>query len=251
MTSPTELPLVEASGIWKSFGGRSILANVSVVVRAREVVAILGSSGVGKTTLLRCLSLLVPPDAGSVRSCGQLLFERAGSASYMAPQESIRRFRRRLPLVYQDLHLWTHLTVLENLTEVPLTFSDVDRVEVEADARRYLERFGLAQRATSYPHQLSTGQRQRVAIARALVLQPAGLLLDEITSALDPPLVRDVEEILSSVAGAGMGMLLVTHDVEFALNIATSFLLLDCRGQSLQVDRDGAATAIERLFGRG
>lgn len=219
-------PLVEARGLRKAFGEREVLRDVDLAAAESTVTALLGPSGSGKTTVLRCLNVLETPDAGTVRIAD-------ATVDFSAPVERATRrrevasLRARSGMVFQSHHLFPHKTVLGNLIEGPVQVQGRDVEEATADARRLLEQVGLAGREDQYPSQLSGGQQQRVGIARALALQPQVVLLDEPTSALDPELVGEVLAVIRDLAATGWTLVVVTHEIRFARDVADQVLFLD------------------------
>ncbi|PRX47595.1 amino acid ABC transporter ATP-binding protein (PAAT family) [Prauserella shujinwangii] len=223
--------IVEVSGLRKAFGTLEVLKGIDMSVRRGEVVCIIGPSGSGKSTLLRCVNLLEEPNAGTVVVNG---FEMTD------PDVDIDRARRGIGMVFQAFNLFGHLSVLENLTVAQRKVLKRDRDEAERIAMRNLEKVGLAEKAGSMPAQLSGGQQQRAAIARALAMDPAVMLFDEPTSALDPELVGDVLTVMRQLAEEGMTMLVVTHEMQFAREVADKVLFMDGgvvveEGQAAQV----------------
>jgi len=202
--------IVELCGVRKRFGAREILRGIDLSVTEGEVLVIIGPSGGGKSTLLRCVNALEPVTEGEVRLEGRPLPSSAAA---------LNRVRRRVGMVFQQFNLFPHLTVLDNLTMAPRRVLHVDRSDAEARGRQLLRRVGLAGREKSHPHQLSGGQQQRVAIARALMMEPRVMLLDEITSALDPELVCEVLDVMRDLAQGGMTMLVVSHEMGFAREV--------------------------------
>jgi polar amino acid transport system ATP-binding protein len=210
--------LLEVSGLRKSYGGKVVLDDVSLTVEPHDVICLIGSSGSGKSTLLRCLNLLEDIDDGVIRFEGEEISD---------PRIDAREVRKRIGMVFQAYNLFPHLTVLDNCTLAPRQVHGVRRAEAEDRARVLLERFGLADQAAKHPDKLSGGQQQRAALVRALCTHPTLLLLDEITAALDPELVGEVLEIVRSEALAGMTMVLATHEMAFARDVATTVCFLD------------------------
>jgi len=200
----------------KRYGDRAVLRGIAADVAAGEVIAIVGPSGGGKSTLLRCLNYLTPFEQGTIEIAGFTLRPELGRAA--APM--IRELRAAVGMVFQDLHLFPHLSVLDNITLAARVVHKRPAAEAVRDARVLLDRLGLGDRGASYPAQLSGGQKQRVAIARALAQKPRVLLFDEPTSALDPALRKDVMEVMRSLARDGMTMLVVTHDTALASELA-------------------------------
>nr|WP_246351428.1 amino acid ABC transporter ATP-binding protein [Deinobacterium chartae] len=206
----------------KRFGGLEVLHDVNLEVLRGEVVAVIGPSGSGKSTLLRCVNRLEEPDAGVVEVAGVRLEAHArGQAA------RVRELRQRTAMVFQSFNLFPHLTALENVIEGPITVRRVPRAQAEARGLELLARVGLSDKAHAYPAQLSGGQKQRVAIARALAMDPEVLLLDEPTSALDPELVGEVLGVIRDLALEGRTMLLVTHEMRFARDVARRVVFMD------------------------
>jgi polar amino acid transport system ATP-binding protein len=210
--------------VHKSFGTHEVLRGIDLVVDEHEVVCLIGASGSGKSTLLRCVNLLEPLDAGRVVLDGELISRRG---------IDVNRVRQRIGIVFQAFNLFPHMTVLRNVTLGPRNALKLPREEAEARAHELLERFGLADKSDEYPDRLSGGQQQRVAIVRALAMRPDLMLLDEVTSALDPELVGEVLSVIRELAEAGMTMLIATHEMSFAREIAQRVCFLDA-GQILE-----------------
>jgi polar amino acid transport system ATP-binding protein len=219
---------VEARGVRKSYGALEVLKGVDLTVRPGEVTAILGPSGSGKSTLLRVLNHLEKVDAGLVRVDGELVGYRIkGRKLHELPPRGILRQRSQIGFVFQNFNLFPHLTVLENVMEAPVSAQRRRRDEVEAEAVELLERVGVGDKAHDYPRRLSGGQQQRVAIARALALRPKVMLFDEPTSALDPELVGEVLEVIRQLARDGATLVIVTHEVGFAREVADTVVFMD------------------------
>jgi polar amino acid transport system ATP-binding protein len=222
------MPVLRVRNVRKAFGSHAALDGVDLDVAAGEVVAIIGPSGSGKSTLVRCVDQLESIDAGAMYLDGELLgHQRRGDVLRPLPEARRAAQRRRMGMVFQQFHLFPHLTVLRNITEGPVRAHRQNPAEATERARHLLERVGLADKADAYPHQLSGGQQQRVAIARALAPRPRILLFDEPTSALDPELVDDVLTVIRELAEAGMTMLIVTHEMSFAREIADRCVFMD------------------------
>ena len=202
----------------KSFGALEVLRGVDLVVAEHEVVCLIGASGSGKSTLLRCVNLLEPIDQGRIVVEGEEI---------TAPGVNVNRIRRRIGIVFQAYNLFPHMSVLRNVTLAPTLALRVPRARAEAEATQLLERIGLADKRNDYPDSLSGGQQQRVAIVRALAMRPDLILLDEVTSALDPELVAEVLEVIRELAAGGMTMLIATHEMGFARDIADRICFLD------------------------
>jgi polar amino acid transport system ATP-binding protein len=219
---------VEARGVRKSYGTLEVLKGVDLTVRPGEVTAILGPSGSGKSTLLRVLNHLEKVDAGLVRVDGELVGYRIKGRKLheLAPREILRQ-RSQIGFVFQNFNLFPHLTVLENVMEAPVSAQRRRRDEVEGEALELLERVGVGDKAHDYPRRLSGGQQQRVAIARALALRPKVILFDEPTSALDPELVGEVLEVIRQLASDGATLVIVTHEVGFAREVADTVVFMD------------------------
>ncbi|BBP77332.1 amino acid ABC transporter ATP-binding protein [Pseudomonas gingeri NCPPB 3146 = LMG 5327] len=224
LNNPTPVAL-QVAGLNKSFAGRPVLQGIDLHVAVGETVCLLGPSGAGKSTLLRCLNWLEVPDNGSIHVAGQRIgFNEDGSKM---SERNIASIRTRTGMVFQNFALWPHLTVLQNIMEAPLHVQRRPRLEVQAEALELLARVGLSDKADVYPATLSGGQKQRVGIARALASRPQLLLFDEPTSALDPERVSEVLAIMQSLAQAGMTMIVVTHEMEFARRSADRIVFMD------------------------
>jgi polar amino acid transport system ATP-binding protein len=209
---------LSVEGLWKSFSELHVLSGIDLEVAEHEVVALIGSSGSGKSTLLRCINLIEPIDAGRILIEGEEI---------TAKGVDVDRIRRRVGIVFQSFNLFPHMTVLDNVTLAPRKVLRRSNADAVRDALALLERFGLADKAASHPDQLSGGQQQRVAIVRALAMQPDLLLLDEVTSALDPELVAEVLDVIRGLAAGGMTMVIATHEMGFARDIANRVCFLD------------------------
>jgi polar amino acid transport system ATP-binding protein len=205
-------------GLWKSFGELQVLRGIDLEVAEHEVVALIGASGSGKSTLLRCINLIEPIDAGRILIEGEEI---------TAKSVDVNRIRRRIGIVFQAFNLFPHMSVLDNVTLAPRKVLKQGTREAERDAEALLARFGLADKAGEFPDRLSGGQQQRVAIVRALAMKPDLLLLDEITSALDPELVAEVLNVVRELAAGGMTMVIATHEMGFARDIASRVCFLD------------------------
>jgi polar amino acid transport system ATP-binding protein len=210
-------PVLEVRGVTKAYGDEQVLRGVDLAVREHEAVALIGASGSGKSTLLRCIDLLEEIDDGDVLLDGQVITD---------PSVDPVPVRRRLGLVFQAFNLFPHMTVLENVVLGPSRAQGTSRAQAEQEAHELLARFGLDAREGDYPDRLSGGQQQRVAIIRALATRPRALLLDEITSALDPELVGEVLEQVRELKGQGMTMLIATHEMNFARDVANEICFL-------------------------
>ena len=215
---------LEIQGLRKSFGKLEVLRGIDLEVAEHEVVCLIGASGSGKSTLLRCINLLEPIDAGRLTVLGEEITGRG---------VDVNRVRRRIGIVFQSFNLFPHMSVLRNVTLGPRKALGLSRAEAEEQATALLERFGLAEKRDEYPDRLSGGQQQRVAIVRALAMEPALLLLDEVTSALDPELVAEVLDVIRELAAGGMTMVIATHEMGFARDVANRVCFLDA-GQILE-----------------
>ncbi len=209
---------IEISGVRKQFGDLVVLRDINLKVEPGAVIALIGPSGSGKSTLLRCLNLLVIPEGGRIR-IGDDAFAFDGTAKLPSVREQAR-FRSNTGMVFQHFNLFPHMTVLQNVMEGPLSVKDMPKAQADALARRLLEKVGLSDKVDVFPNKLSGGQKQRVAIARALAMEPAVMLFDEATSALDPELVGEVLNVIRALAAEGMTMIIVTHEIGFAREVA-------------------------------
>jgi len=226
--SAADAPLVRIRGLRKSFGAQPVLDGVDLDVRRGEVAVLLGPSGAGKSTLLRSVNHLERPDAGFVEVGGEIIgYRHQGGRLHELGHRAITRQRARVGMVFQQFNLFPHLTVVENIIEAPVAVHRVPRKRATAGALGLLERVGLGGRGSDYPRQLSGGQQQRVAIARALAMEPELLLFDEPTSALDPELVGEVLAVMKDLADTGMTMIVVTHEIGFAREVADTVVFLD------------------------
>ncbi|WP_438488734.1 amino acid ABC transporter ATP-binding protein [Streptomyces sp. S186] len=220
--------MVEIRSVHKSFGAVEVLRGIDLEVAAGEVTVVLGPSGSGKSTLLRTINHLEKVDSGWISVEGTLVgYRRSGDRLYELREREILKQRTGIGFVFQNFNLFPHLTVLENLVEAPVAVQRRPRAQAEATARRLLARVGLAEKADAYPRQLSGGQQQRVAIARALALEPRLLLFDEPTSALDPELVGEVLDVIRDLAHQGTTMIVVTHEIGFAREVADTVVFMD------------------------
>jgi len=215
---------IRVSDLHKSFGEHHVLKGVSLDAREGDVVAIIGGSGSGKSTMLRCINFLETPSGGAITVAGEAVEMRADGSP--ANRKQLERIRQSLGMVFQSFNLWTHRTVLENLIEVPVHVQKVPRDVAIARARKLLERVGLAEKEGAYPAFMSGGQQQRAAIARALCMEPKAMLFDEPTSALDPELVGEVLQVIRGLADEGRTMILVTHEMKFAREVASHVIYL-------------------------
>jgi polar amino acid transport system ATP-binding protein len=219
-------PVLSLRGVNKRFGDLEVLRGVSLDVAKGEVVCILGPSGSGKSTLLRCVNLLEPPEEGEILLEGKDICRGPGSGTGEQSWE-LDFVRQRVGMVFQQFNLFPHKTALENVTLAPRRVLGKDRAESETIGRALLERVGLGDKLSQYPERLSGGQQQRVAIARALAMEPHVMLFDEVTSALDPELVKEVLDTMRELASEGMTMLVVTHEIGFAKEVGDQIVFMD------------------------
>ncbi|MFC9959243.1 amino acid ABC transporter ATP-binding protein [Streptomyces nigra] len=220
--------MIDVHNVHKSFGPLEVLRGIDLRVREGEVTVVLGPSGSGKSTLLRTINHLEKVDRGWISVDGELVgYRRVGDKLHERKEKDVLRQRTRIGFVFQNFNLFPHLTVLDNLVEAPVSARRVPRGTAVETARRLLDRVGLADKADAYPRQLSGGQQQRVAIARALALEPKVLLFDEPTSALDPELVGEVLDVIKDLAGTGTTMVVVTHEIGFAREVADTVVFMD------------------------
>ena len=220
-------PVIEIRQLHKAYGGLEVLKGVSLSAHRGDVVALIGSSGSGKSTLLRCANLLEDSQSGEILFDGEpIRWKGEGMGRHPADRKQVLRVRTNLSMVFQQFNLWSHMTVLENVMEAPVTVLREPRAEVEARARALLDKVGIGDKCGAWPAQLSGGQQQRAAIARALAMQPQALLFDEPTSALDPELEQEVVKVIRDLAAEGRTMLIVTHDMRMARDIASHVIFL-------------------------
>ena len=210
--------MITVSNLCKSFGGLEVLNGVNVEIDKGDVICVIGPSGSGKSTFLRCLNLLETPTSGSILFEGDELTDK---------KIDLNRHRQKMGMVFQQFNLFPHMTVLDNLTCAPIMLKKTPKAEAEKKAMELLARVGLADRADAWPNQLSGGQKQRVAIVRALCMEPDVMLFDEPTSALDPEMVGEVLDVMKELAKSGMTMVVVTHEMGFAREVASRVLFLD------------------------
>ncbi|AAU49295.1 ATP-binding cassette domain-containing protein [Burkholderia pseudomallei] len=220
---------LEARDIHKRYGDNEVLKGVSLSAKAGDVISIIGASGSGKSTFLRCINFLERPNAGQIVVDGETVRTKADRAGNLevADHKQLQRIRTKLAMVFQHFNLWAHMNVLENVMEAPVHVLGITKREAQERAREYLEKVGLAPRVeTQYPSHLSGGQQQRVAIARALAMHPDVMLFDEPTSALDPELVGEVLKVMQKLAEEGRTMIVVTHEMGFARNVSNHVMFL-------------------------
>jgi octopine/nopaline transport system ATP-binding protein len=225
MTAPCAIAVVDMR---KRFGGLEVLKGVSLTARDGDVISILGASGSGKSTFLRCINLLETPDAGTVTVAGETIAMRKRRDGKAEPEDwrQVDRIRSQLGMVFQSFNLWSHMTVLENLIEAPVHVQKRPRAQCIEEAHALLMKVGIGDKADYYPSHLSGGQQQRAAIARALAMRPKVMLFDEPTSALDPELVGEVLRVMRALAEEGRTMLVVTHEMSFARDVSSHVMFL-------------------------
>ena len=216
------------SDIHKSFGALEVLKGLSVTARKGDVISILGASGSGKSTFLRCINLLEIPDRGSITVGGETVAMKTNRRGRNVPADirQVERIRARLAMVFQQFNLWSHMTIMENVIEAPCHVLKISRQEALARGETYLRKAGIIDKADAYPAHLSGGQQQRAAIARALAMEPEVMLFDEPTSALDPELVGEVLQVMRDLAAEGRTMMVVTHEMGFAREVSSRVLFL-------------------------
>ncbi len=223
--SPAEALVVD--DVHKAFGQLQVLRGVSLTAHEGDILSIIGASGSGKSTFLRCVNLLEQPDRGEIRISGESIrFTTRKGQRIPADMKQVERLRSKLGMVFQSFNLWSHMNVMQNVTEVPVQVLGVSKAEARERAEHYLNRVGLWEKRDQYPAYLSGGQQQRAAIARALAIQPRVMLFDEPTSALDPELVGEVLKVIRDLANEGRTMVLVTHEMKFARDVSTQVIFL-------------------------
>ena len=222
MNLPT--PVIQITNLHKAYGDLEVLKGVDVTAQRGDVISLIGSSGSGKSTLLRCCNLLEDSQEGEISFKGEPVRWTFGTGRCPADQKQITRIRTNLSMVFQQFNLWSHMTILENVMEAPVSVLKRDKDEVEAAARKYLAQVGIGDKCDVYPAQLSGGQQQRAAIARALCMEPEALLFDEPTSALDPELEQEVIRVIKGLAEEGRTMVIVTHDMNGPRCIRSRYL---------------------------
>lgn len=222
-----DTPVIEITNLHKRYGDLEVLKGVDISARKGDVVSLIGSSGSGKSTLLRCANLLEDSQQGDVFFKGEpVLWSGTGLHRRPADPKQVLRIRTNLSMVFQQFNLWSHMTILQNVMEAPVTVLGRDKAEVEVAARKYLAKVGIGDKCDAWPAQLSGGQQQRAAIARALCMEPEALLFDEPTSALDPELEQEVVKVIKDLAAEGRTMLLVTHDMKMASDVSDHVVFL-------------------------
>lgn len=241
MTTLQPTPALEIKGLKKSFGSIEVLSGINLTAHAGDVVSILGSSGSGKSTFLRCINMLENPSAGTIRVAGELIkTHQTPSGLEASDRRQLQRIRSELGMVFQSFALWSHLTILENVAEGPRRVLGLSKAEAISRAEAVLEKVGMAEKRASYPAHLSGGQKQRAAIARGLAMEPKALLFDEPTSALDPELVGEVLRVMRLLAEEGRTMIVVTHEMQFARDVSSKVMFFH---QGL-VEEEGTPTEV-------
>jgi len=241
--TPDQSPVIEIRDLHKSYGELEVLKGVDLVAPRGHVISLIGSSGSGKSTLLRCANLLEESQQGEILFEGEPIEWRGlGMNRHPADRKQVTRIRTNLSMVFQQFNLWAHMTILQNVMEAPVTVLKRDRAEVEEKARYYLDKVGIGDKCDMWPAQLSGGQQQRAAIARALCMEPRALLFDEPTSALDPELEQEVVKVIKDLAAEGRTMIIVTHDMRMAGDVADHVVFL----HQGKIEEEGPP---EELFG--
>ncbi|NNF90686.1 MAG: amino acid ABC transporter ATP-binding protein [Boseongicola sp.] len=236
--------VIEIRDLHKAYGALEVLKGVSLAAPKGHVLSLIGSSGSGKSTLLRCANLLENSQQGDIIFEGEAVsWKGSGMSRYPSDKAQVTRIRTNLSMVFQQFNLWSHMTILQNVMEAPVTVLKRDRAEVEEKAREYLAKVGIGDKCDVWPAQLSGGQQQRAAIARALCMEPRALLFDEPTSALDPELEQEVIRVIKALAGEGRTMIIVTHDMNLARDVSDHVVFLH---QGL-IEEQGAP---DRVFGQ-
>ncbi|MFX0540638.1 ABC transporter ATP-binding protein [Roseovarius sp. S4756] len=224
---PQDPPVIEISNLHKAYGTLEVIKGVDLTARRGDVVSLIGSSGSGKSTILRCANLLEDSQQGDILFKGEpVRWKGTGAHRHPADPGQVLRIRTNLAMVFQQFNLWAHMTILQNVMEAPVTVLRRPRAEVEKSARQYLEKVGIGDKADAFPAQLSGGQQQRAAIARALAMEPEALLFDEPTSALDPELEQEVIRVIKELAAEGRTMMIVTHDMKMANDVSDHVVFL-------------------------
>ena len=241
--SAQDVPVIEIRDLHKSYGPLEVLKGVDLVAPRGHVISLIGSSGSGKSTLLRCCNLLEDSQQGEIRFEGEAVqWKGTGPHRHPADKGQVLRSRTNLSMVFQQFNLWSHMTILQNVMEAPVTVLKRNPAEVEAKAREYLAKVGIADKADAWPAMLSGGQQQRAAIARALCMEPRALLFDEPTSALDPELEQEVVKVIKALAEEGRTMIIVTHDMKLAADVSDHVIFL----HQGRIEEQGPP---DRLFG--
>jgi len=219
--------ILDIQNIRKRFGDLEVLHGLSLQAHSGDVISMIGSSGSGKSTFLRCINLLDMPDEGSITVCGEAIeLKNGGNGRHAVDRKQVQRLRTRIGMVFQQFNLWSHMTILQNVTEAPIRVQGLTRAEARDIGMEFLDKVGIAEKADTYPGYLSGGQQQRAAIARALAMRPEAILFDEPTSALDPELVGEGLAEMRHLASEGTTMVVVTHEMSFARDVSNHALFL-------------------------
>ncbi|MEL6121388.1 MAG: ATP-binding cassette domain-containing protein [Pseudomonadota bacterium] len=225
MSNPT--PVIDIKGLHKAYGALEVIKGVDISAHRGDVISLIGSSGSGKSTILRCANLLEDSQQGEILFKGEpVKWKGTGHGRHPSDAKQVLRIRTNLSMVFQQFNLWAHLTVLQNVMEAPVTVLGRNKAEVEEKARHYLNKVGIGDKADVYPAQMSGGQQQRAAIARGLAMEPEALLFDEPTSALDPELEQEVVRVIKDLASEGRTMMIVTHDMKMAHDVSDHVVFL-------------------------
>lgn len=251
-------PALQINDLHKSFGPMKVLKGVSLDAQKGDVISILGASGSGKSTFLRCINLLETPSSGTVSLNGEVIrMKQVKNSSDLIPEDNrqVVRMRARMGMVFQGFNLWVHMTVLQNVMEALITVLSLSQAEAKERAEAMLNRVDMYQRRDFYPSQISGGQQQRVAIARALAMQPDVMLFDEPTSALDPELVGEVLKVMQGLAEEGMTMLVVTHEIGFARDVSNKVVflhegLIEAEGSPQEIFNQSGSTRFRQFLAR-
>ena len=253
-TGPAETPVIELRNIHKSYGDLEVIKGVDLTAHKGDVIALIGSSGSGKSTLLRCVNLLETAQQGDIVISGESVSWSHETTNRLPKDaDQVRRFRTNLSMVFQQFNLWSHLSVLQNVIEAPVTVLGREKADAETFGRALLEKVGIADKADMYPSQLSGGQQQRAAIARALAMEPSAMLFDEPTSALDPETEAEVVTVIRELVAEGRTMLLVTHDMKMAREVANHVIFLhqgviEEQGTPEQVFKQTKSTRLQQFL---
>jgi len=224
---PKDTPVIMIENLYKAYGDLEVIKGVTITAPKGSVVSLIGSSGSGKSTLLRCANLLENSQKGDVYFKGEpVTWAGQGAGRRPSDAQQVQRIRTNLSMVFQQFNLWSHMTILQNVTEAPVTVLGRNKAEADTAGRRYLDKVGIGDKCDAYPAQLSGGQQQRAAIARALCMEPEALLFDEPTSALDPELEQEVVRVIKNLATEGRTMIIVTHDMKLAADVSDHVVFL-------------------------
>ena len=244
MNNTDTAPVLEIRNLHKAYGDLEVIKGVDIVAHKGDVVSLIGSSGSGKSTILRCANLLEDSQQGDILFKGEpVSWKGQGYGRHPGDPKQVLRIRTNLSMVFQQFNLWAHMTILQNVMEAPVTVLGRDKAEAEASARKYLEKVGIGDKCDVFPAQLSGGQQQRAAIARALAMEPEALLFDEPTSALDPELEQEVIKVIKDLAAEGRTMMIVTHDMNLAADVSDHVVFLHLG----KIEEEGAPA---ELFGK-